>query len=786
MHFGKSLALVLALILALGSTNAQAPQRYPIIAGIRVSGGAVGADDETIIAVSGLRVGQEAKPDALVGAIKNLWGRSQFADVRIDKERETALGVFLVIKVTEFPRLRHIEAVGNDEVSLDEITKAVDKRRGEIISPYAEYLARTAVKKLYEKEGMLFAKITSELRSADSANSYDLVLTINEGVEYHVGAIEFEGNKDFDDSDLAGAFEDTKTKAWWQIWKSSKFDIAKYEDDKKKLATFLAGKGYIDAEILDDTLMYDETTEKVTIRISIDEGRQVFIRSIKFIGNTVYPSEFLVRRLGMNPGDIYDAPKIAELLEINADQTDVKSLYADNGYLAARLLPEAERVSKDSIDLVVRVIEGDRFTIRRVEIVGNTKTKDRVIRRELFTRPGDYFNRSAIIRSVRGLGVINYFNPETLKPNVQPVDNTRVDITYNVEERSTDTFNASVGFAGAFGLTGSVGITLNNFSLSEPLRGGAGQIIGFQWEFGQASRLQTFQLSFTEPWLFGNPTSVGFNIYDTRQRFGFDVRRTGAQVNLGRRFTFPDDYFRGDWSVGFERIESNTETLFSRAGVNTAFTLSQTISRTSLDNVMFPTQGSRFSLITRWAAGAVGLGTTDFARVGVNFDMLNPLVQINGFNRLVLYLGSEFGYVGGLQTDTTIPPQELFYMGGNGLGGFNVTPLRGYRDRIIGPQDPRSGGPIGGRVQARFFTELRFALSLNPFPIYLLSFAEAGNVWENIRTSDPFGLKRSAGVGVRLLLQPIGLLGFDLGYGFDPEGSTGQPSGWQFHFQFGR
>ena len=201
---------------------------------------------------------------------------------------------------------------------------------------------------------------------------------------------------------------------------------------------------------------------------------------------------------------------------------------------------------------------------------------------------------------------------------------------------------------------------------------------------------------------------------------------------------------------------------------------------------MFPTQGSRFSLNTRWAAGAVGLGTTDFARVGVNFDMLNPLVQINGFNRLVLYLGSEFGYVGGLQTDTTIPPQELFYMGGNGLGGFNVTPLRGYRDRIIGPQDPRAGGPIGGRVQARFFTELRFALSLNPFPIYLLSFAEAGNVWENIRASDPFGLKRSAGVGVRLLLQPIGLLGFDLGYGFDPEGSTGQPSGWQFHFQFGR
>jgi outer membrane protein insertion porin family len=166
--------------------------------------------------------------------------------------------------------------------------------------------------------------------------------------------------------------------------------------------------------------------------------------------------------------------------------------------------------------------------------------------------------------------------------------------------------------------------------------------------------------------------------------------------------------------------------------------------------------------------------------------MLNPLLQISGFNRLVLYLGSEFGYVGGVATDTTIPPQELYYMGGNGLGGFNVTPLRGYSDRIIGPKDPVNGGPIGGRVMSRFFAELRFALSLNPFPIYLLSFAEAGNVWSNLRTADPFGLNRSAGFGLRLLLQPIGFLGFDVGYGFDPDPFTWVRSGWQFHFQFGR
>jgi len=420
-----------------------------------------------------------------------------------------------------------------------------------------------------------------------------------------------------------------------------------------------------------------------------------------------------------------------------------------------------------------------------VEIQVNSKTKYRVIRRELFTRPGDWFNRAAIIRSVRGLGVLNYFNPEAIKPDVRPVDATSVDVVYNLEERSTDTFNASVGFAGAFGLTGSVGVTLNNFNIAEPLRGGAGQILSFQWEFGQASRLQTFQLSFSEPWLFNQPTSVGFSLFDTRQNFNIDVRRTGAQANIGRRFRFPDDFFRGDWSVSFERIQSNVASLFYRQGTNTALTLSQVISRTSYDNLIFPTSGSRFSLSTRVTTGFLGIGTTDFAKVGLNFDMINPLVSINGNPRLVMFLGSELGYVDGITNDTTIPPQEVFYMGGNGLGGFAITPLRGYPDNSIGPVSAE-GTNLGGRVQARFVAELRFALSLNPFPIYLLSFAEAGNVWSNLRTADPFGLKRSAGFGVRLLLNPIGLLGFDLGYGFDPVYATGERSGWRFHFQFGR
>lgn len=781
MHSNKALAFVLGFLLSVGVVVGQSLPRSPIIAGISVEGVNLGADAESVIANAGLRVGEEAKPDALVMAVRNLWSRKQYADVRIERERETALGVFLVIRVKEFPRLTTIEATGNEDVSLEEIRKAVNRIRGDIMSPYDEYLARQAVKKLYEGEGMLFAKIRSELVPADDANTVVLRLEINEGVEYHVGSITFEGNTAFSGGTLAGAFSDTKTKAWFEFWKSSKFDVNKYRDDLNRLKAFFLKEGYIDGEVLGDTVVYDEEAETVAITVTVSEGSRAFIRDVRFEGNTVFPSDQLARRLGLVRGDPYNQETIDQNLEINADQTDAKSLYSDNGYLTARMVPDLVRASEDSVDVVIRVVEGERFTLRRVEIKGNNKTKDRVVRRELYTRPGDYFNRSAIIRSVRGLGVLNYFNPESLKPEVVPVDATSVDIVYVVEERSTDTFNASVGFAGAFGLTGSVGVTLNNFDITEPLRGGAGQILSFQWEFGQASRLQTFQLSFTEPWLFGQPTSLGFNIYDTWQRYGYDVRRTGVSVNIGRRFRFPDDYFRGDWAVSFERINSNTQTLFSRAGLNTAVTLAQTISRTSLDNAIFPTQGARFSLSTRVAMGALGLGTTDFGRIGLQFDMLNPLLQINGFNRLVLFMGSELGYVDGLHVDTTIPPQELYYMGGNGLGGFNVTPLRGYPDRSIGPSDGN-----GGRVQARLVTELRFALSLNPFPIYLLSFAEAGNVWANLRTADPFGLKRSAGVGVRLLLQPIGLLGFDLGYGFDPVGVTGEKSGWQFHFQFGR
>lgn len=784
MPFARFLLSAGILSVAVLSLAAQNQPRYPVVAGITVEGART-ADIETIIIVSGLRVGDEVRPDNLVSAIRNLWTRGQFKDVQVVTDRETALGVFLSIRVQENPRLRNLIIEGVDALGEDDVRKAAGRMPGDLMSDFTEYEMRSGVRKLYAKEGMHFAKITTRRMDADSAGFIDVVMNIVEGVEYYVDRIEFIGNKNLTDAELAGAFDDTKTKSWWQIWKSAKFNADKFKEDLNLLRDFFKKNGFVDAEIIHDTLLYNDVTEKVTVRVSVYEGPRVYLRNISFAGNTVYESDQLVNRLGFEPGETYNSEKFMMNLEANQDQTDVKSLYMDNGYLQAQLEPEFIRVTDDSMDVVVRVFERDRFMIRRVDITGNSKTREKVVRRELFTMPGSYFSRSAIIRSIRGLGVLNFFNPEGIKPNVIPVDNTRVDLTYAIEERSADTFNASVGFAGVVGLTGSVGITLNNFDITEPLRGGAGQIMAFQWEFGQASRLQTFQLSFTEPWLFNRPTTVGFNVFDTRQRFGIDVRRSGMHINLGRRFRWPDDFFRGDWSVGFERIESNLPSFFARPGVNTAFILSQTISRTSLDNMIFPTSGGRFSFSTRTTTGALGVGTTDMVRLGLNFDMFTPLLYVAGNPRLTLMMGNEMGYISGIRTDTTIPPNDLFYMGGNGLGGFNITPLRGYPDNGLGPQSS-TGQPLGGRAMMRILTEIRFALSINPFPIYLLSFAEAGNLWTSFDSINPFNLKRSAGVGLRLLLNPIGLLGFDLGYGIDPLYPGGPPSGWQFHFQFGR
>jgi outer membrane protein insertion porin family len=779
------LVFVLLMIFCGGLLYSQQEQKSYTILSINVEGN-LRTDKGTIIAISGLREGEKLVlpgdgQNKLQMAIKNIWQRKQFSDVKIEIEKTTPLGIFLLIKVQEFPNLAGVKINNNKEVTESEIKKEIGKNEGDILSNYDVYLAKQRLKKLYRKEGLVFAKVNTEIENKDS-NFAELKVDVDEGFEYHVEQILFKGNHDFTNKDLEKAFDDTHTKKWWQFWRSSKFSLDEYEKDKEKLLTFFKKKGYVDARIIKDTLIYSDADDKVRIEIEIFEGKRLFVRDIKFEGNTVYPDYELLRRLDFAKGDPYDYEKFDMNLRQNMDQTDVASLYSENGYMMIQLIPEETRVAPDSVDINIRVYENQRYKIRKVEIKGNTKTKDKVIRRELFTRPGEYFDRTAIIRSIRALGVMQYFNPEALKPDVKLVDDKNVDLIYSVEERSSDQINASIGFMGSFGLTGAIGLTLNNFSLVRPFREGAGQILNVHAEFGQANRYQQYSIGFTEPWLFDEPTTVGFNLYYSWIRYNSNrnIRRTGAALNAGRRFRWPDDYFRGDWSLRVQEnyVEGNGG-LYFRNGYSNEVTVAQTISRTSFNNLFYPTVGSRFSFSTSFALGILNLGNTDYFKNALKFEMAHPLMQIKGNDRMVLYLSTNLGYITGFKSDTMISPIELFSMGGNGLSGFGVTPLRGYEDQSIGPYG-------GGKVLARHIAELRFAVSLDPMPVYFYLFAEAGNVWGDLKNSDPFDLKRSAGLGVQLMMMPIGVIGFSYGYGFDPIRGGTEPAGWKFLFHLGQ
>lgn len=781
----KFLSLLIFLFLSTVTfkLSAQTQQNY-VIAGIAVEGNRF-SDESTIISLSGLRPGENITlpgDNKLQLAVRNLWQRKQFSDIEIKIDKITPVGVFLIIRLKEFNRLNKIIPEGNKEIDNNDIAKAFGKVRGDIISPWDLYVAKRDIKKAYSEEDLIFAKVELESIPIDTPQFANVKVKVDEGAAFYVESIEFIGNKDFSNSDLAGAFDDTHTKSWWQFWRSSKFDTKEYEADKKKLNEFFKRNGYIDGYLIKDTLIFDEINQKLHLKLTVNEGNKYFVRNIDVEGNTVFPKELIMKRIDFKNGDIYDQEKMQMNTTANQDFNDALSLYSDYGYMFAEFDREEKRIGTDSIDIVLRIREGSRVRFRRIDIEGNSKTKDKVIRRELFTRPGDYFSRSALLRSVRALGVLNYFSPESLmKFKVNPVDEENVDIVYSVAEQSTETFNASVGFAGSFGITGAIGMSFNNFSILEPLKGGGGQVFNFQWEFGQSSRYQSISFGFSEPWLFNDPTTIGFNIFDTRYNYVWNFRQTGAAVNIGRRLKWPDDYFRADWSLRVKEndvAESSTSGLY-RAGKYTEITLSQTFSRISLNNTFFPTSGSRFTFSNQWAMGAVGVGSTDYFKTQIKFEFNEPLMQMDGMDRLVFFMSSEVGYIESFKYDDAISPIELYKMGGNGLGAFGVTPLRGYTDETVGEAN-------GGRVMAKHVAELRFAISQSQMPIYIYAFAEAGNVWSSLSKADPFTLNRSAGLGIQMMMNPIGVIGFSYGYGFDNPNTGLKPAGWNFLFHLGQ
>lgn len=813
----------------LGCTNLFAQNEqgkvYKIL-GISVEGNK-SADAGTIISNSGLKVGDEIQVpgDQTMNAIRQLWALNIFSDVQVLIEKKLDNGVFLLIKVQEYPRFEKLVIEGNDEKSSDDIEKKSNFIRGQILKPQEIESFEQQVLKLYADDGYLNAKVHIERydfftadttedeivvtwrNEKDLSDEYNvnyekseisysdlisrikerilLKLVVDEGEEVTVRKIEFTGNHAFEASDLKGAMDKTEESKWWKFWSSAQFHPDKYKDDKDLIVKFYQKNGYRDAEIISDSLIYYNDNKDLEILINLYEGPQYKVRNIVFSGNTVFNDDILRQRLDFAKGDVFDYDKFEKNLHGNEKQSDLSSLYLDNGYLTFNVQETEQKVPPDSMDISIRIDERSQFRIGKVDITGDDKTKDKVIRRELYTVPGDYFNRGLLLRSIQQLANLQYFNVEKLYGpeaiDYSLANDSTVNVVFNVEEKSSDYLNASVGYSGSFGFSGSVGVTLTNFSLAEPFRLGGGQVLSFNWQFGVGSLYRTFTLGFTEPWFMDTPTLVGAEVFDTRIAYGYDMRQSGGSLKLGRRLKWPDDFFYVEGLLKFQYNDVLNGQNYYPEGLSRQFTVGATISRKNIDNPVFPSIGSSLSLNGELSGGPLLPGDVDYYKLDFSAEWYKRLFNSN---RIVIYTLADLGFLHELVQGTPVLPFEYYYMGGNGLV-IATTPLRGYDDQTVGPRNS-VGNVIGGRVMSRYTVELRFAVTLEPIPLYLLAFAEAGNVWKDINTTDPFDLRRSAGIGARILINPLGLIGFDLGYGFDRILVENKEPAWLFHFQFGK
>ncbi len=824
MRLSKLFLIILILFSAANIFSQQQRTTYKIL-GLAVQGNK-SADANTIIVSTGLKVGDEMQipGDKTINAIKNLWALNIFSDVQIVIDKQLSDGVFLLIKVEEYPRIEKVVIEGNDEIGTDDIEKKITFLRGSILKPQEVSKLIQHVNKLYEDDGYFNTKFNTKYynyfsadtssdkilvrwrNTKDLADEYEseynlnenksanlilkikdrmlLKIQIEEGKKIVVREISFEGNKAFDAGDLKGAMDKTSEAKWWKFWDGAKFNPTNYEKDKELILKFYQKNGYRDAEILSDSLIYSNDKKDVKIVMNVYEGPQYKIRKIIWEGNTVYPAYALRERLDFAPGDIYDLEKFEQNLRGNEKQSDVSALYLDNGYLTFNLQTKENKVAEDSVDVTIRVEERNQFRIGKVDIYGNDKTKEKVIRRELYTVPGDYFNRGLLFRSVQNLANLQFFNVEKLYGadgiTTKLSSDSTVDVGFNVEEKSSDYLNASVGYSGSFGFSGAVGVTLTNFSIAEPFSLGGGQVLSFNWQFGVGSLYRTFTLGFTEPWLFDTPTSVGAEVFDTRQQYVYDLRQSGLTIRVGRRLKWPDDFFYVQGRVKYQYNNVIQGQNFYKEGKTNQFTLGALISRKNIDNPIFPSTGSSLTLDAELSGGPLP-GDVDYLKIGFTAEWYRRLFNSN---RITLYTIADLGYIDEIVPGTNIQPFEFYYMGGNGLV-IATTSLRGYDDRTVGPINA-SGNVIGGRVMAKIGAEIRLSVTQEPIPLWLLGFAEAGNVFESFQKTDIFDLRRSVGFGARILINPIGLIGFDLGYGFDRKEVDGKDPSWLFHFQFGK
>ncbi|MFM9422599.1 MAG: outer membrane protein assembly factor BamA [Bacteroidota bacterium] len=816
----------------LGNTNVDyAEPRKMKIAGITVLG-AEFTDPQAIKLFAGLQVGQELMipGDEIADAVRKLWTNQLFSDIDIRLAEARGDDAYLVIVVKEMPRLGVFRFDGIKKSEADNLREKMKIRTGNVANENLKATAINVIREYYLEKGFYNAQVSIKEKPYDNLpNSVELTFDIERGNRIKIEEIEWVGVSQFKTAKLNWAMKNTKSVAWWRVFKSSKFIDEEYEEDKVAIVNKYNKEGFRNMRILKDSV-YRISPERLKVRIEVEEGNKFYFRNISFIGNTKYRSSSLDSVLNIKKGDVFNMEVLQTRINMNQNGRDIASLYSDDGYLNFYAYPVESLVPPDSIDIEIRMGEGKQYRLGTVSVSGNDKTNDHVIYREIRTLPGDLFNRSDLMRTQRELNALGYFDPEgfDVRTNPRP-DEGLVDLEYVVAEKPSDQIELSGGWGGGR-VVGTLGLSFNNFSMRNffkkeawsPLPTGDGQRLSIR-AMSNGTFFQSYSLSFVEPWLGGKkPNSLMVSVTHTVQSNGQkkyinddelnparqSLQVTGASVIFGQRLQKPDDWFSVQTGISYQHFNlSNYASFFSfKDGYSNNLAANFTLARTSISDNIYPTWGSQITLTTKCTLPYTFIGEK-FMGKSYDYESMSQQDKVDWLeyykmkftakwytplnkhktNKLVLHTHVGFGFLGTYNKKLGSSPFERFYLGGVYLSGFmldgrEIVNLRGYDDLSLTMPSDRVGAP----VISKYGAELRYPISLNPqATIFALAFAEAGRTWTDFTDYNPFNLYKSAGAGLRIFLPMFGLLGFDYGWRLDDLPNYPNMARGQFHFSIG-
>ena len=844
MKFRKPILSVLAMLVGLISFAQQTdfvvdynnPRKF-IVGDVTVQGDLATVSSQQIIQLTGLSKGMEVTVpgDDLNSIVDRLWAQNYFDDVAIlvDSLSSNRDSVYLKVALKERPRVSEWTFSGVRSSEKKDLQERLNLKRGGSFSDYVGQTASDIIRRYYSEKGFLNTKVTPEVqKDTVIKNAIRVNFAVDKGERIRIKDINFYGNDDVKEYKLAKSMKKTKSSKWYNFFHSKKFNEKEYPNDKNGLISAMNEAGFRDARIVKDSIYYIEP-RKLGIDFYLDQGQRYYFRDITWTGNSVFSAEQLNSILNINKGDVYDIVTMEKRLFGGGKESDydVSKLYRDNGYLFFNLTPVELNIQGDSIDVELRITEGKPATLNNVVINGNDLTNEKVVRRQIYTRPGYLFTQTQFERSVREIASLGQFDPEAIMdPNTgysvipNPLNNT-VDLVYNVTEKPSSQLELSGGWGGKT-FVATVGVSFNNFSTHRMFEKGAWRPVPLGDAQNLAFRFQTngtyytaLTASFVEPWLFGKkPTSLSLSAYYTRQTnsyLAWNVLRNDRQLEvfgfsggIGTRLKWPDDYFvlyNGlSWQT-YRLTNWYSGSFIFDDGISHNLSYAINLSRNSTDQQIYPRQGSEFlvslqmtppySLLRKNAETIDYESQTAQQRykwVEYHKWKLSGTVYARLVGDLVLMTRAQFGYLGYYNRNLGYSPFEGFLVGGDGMSGYStygteVIALRGYENYSLTPyiasKYNSNGYAYAGNVYDKFTVELRYPVMLQPqSTIFALLFLEGGNSWSDIRDFRPFQIKRSAGVGVRVYLPMIGLLGVDWGWGFD-DSRYGKS---QFHFVIGQ